>query len=95
MIATSSGEKSASAVIYARPAYLHGFEILPPATGVSTIKVYDSPSSATGLIIASGTVAAGQNAIYLSFVCPRVCNNGVYAALTGSATTYQVAFSPG
>lgn len=96
--ATSSGEKSASTVIYTRPCYLHGFEVVPPNIGYSVLKVYDSSNTSTAgkTIIAEATVAAGQNSIYLSFMTPRVANNGVYAELTNTSgsTTFVLAFSP-
>lgn len=94
--ASYSGEKSADAVIYAAPAFLHGFELQPPTIGYATLKIYDNASAASGTLIASATVAAGMNSIYLDFTAARACNNGIYAdiTVTSTSTTYSVAFSP-
>jgi hypothetical protein len=92
---TTSDELSASSVIITRPGFLHGFELLPPLLGTSTLKIYDSPTGASGKLISEATVAAGQNSMWLSFNSPRVLNQGCYAAISGSSTTYTVAFSLG
>lgn len=92
---TTSDEQSASAAIMARPGFLHGFELLPPLLGTSTLKIYDNAAVATGKLVAEATVAAGQNSMWLNFSSPRVLNQGCYASLSGSATTYIVSFSLG
>lgn len=96
--ATASGEKTASAVVYASPCYLHGFEVNPPNIGTSTLKIWDSATATTSgkSVISEAQVASGQNSIYLSFVTPRPCNQGLYAELTNSngSTAFVVAFSP-
>lgn len=89
--ATSSGEKSISAAITSRPSMIHGFDILPPSIGLATLKIYDG-TSASGTIIAEITVAAGQNAISMSYVIPRLCNTALYASLSGT-TTYVIGYS--
>lgn len=91
---TSSGEKSSSEAIATRPAYLHGFEINPPNSGLAVLKIYDNASAASGIVVATATVAAGQNSLYLDFRAARVCNNGIYASLTGT-TTYIISYSLG
>ncbi len=92
---TSSGEQSASGVVYPRCAGLHSFEFLPPTTSTSTLKIYDSATATTSgkLLLASATVSAGQNSIYLNYGVPRVCNQGIYCVLSGSATTFVIGFS--
>lgn len=89
---TSSGEKSATAQINTIGGYLHGFELNPPETGYATLKVYDSKSSGTSMLLATASCAAGMNSIYVEFPYPRACNSGIYAVLTGT-TTYTVGFS--
>lgn len=92
-LVTSSGEKTASAQIYAAPSYLHNFEVNPPAIGLATVKIYDGTDS-TGTMIASITVAAGQNSVVVDYKTARIANRGIYAALSGT-TSYIVGFSPG
>lgn len=91
---SSSGEKSTTAQITQIGGYLHGFELNPPSTGLATLKVYDSSSAGTTLLVATATTAAGLPSIYVEFPNPRACNSGVYAVLTGT-TTYVVGFSLG
>ena len=93
--ASSSGEKSATAQITAIGAYLCGFELNPPDTGLATLKIYDSANAGTSLLLATATVAAGLNSVYVEFPFPRTGNTGIYAVLTGAATTYSVGFSLG
>lgn len=93
-LATSSGEKSASAQIIVIGGYLHGFELNPPATGTATLKIYDSSSSGTTFLIATAATAAGLASIYVEFPAPRTANSGIYAVLTG-VTTYSIGFSLG
>lgn len=93
--ATSSGEKSATAQIISLGGYLHGFELNPPATGLSTLKIYDSNNGSTDKLITTATCAAGLNSIYVEFPTLRTTNLGIYAVLTGAATTYVIGFSLG
>lgn len=93
-VASSSGEKSATAQITTTGGYLHGFELNPPASGLATLKVYDSGSSSTTNLIATATTAAGLPSIYVEFPAPRTANSGIYVVLSGT-TTYSVGFSLG
>ncbi len=94
--ATPSDELSASSNVTTRSSFLHGFEINPPAIGVATLKIYDSENSTltNKKLMATATVAAGQNSIYLSFIMPRVANRGIRAVITGT-TTFVVGYSLG
>ena len=91
---TSSGEKSATAQVTLIGGYLHGFELNPPDSGLATLKVYDSKSGGTGLLIATATTAAGLPSIYVEFPHPRAANSGIYAVLVGT-TTYIIGYSLG
>jgi len=90
--ATTSGEQSATAQIWAQPGFLHGIEINPPQSGLVTLKVYDGAST-SGKLLSTLTVAAGENSISVQFNSPRVVNSGIHAALSGT-TTYVIAYSP-
>lgn len=89
---TSSGELSASTQIVTRPAFLQEVELNPPSIGTATLKIYDSNSGASGTLLMSITVAAGQNTLYLSYPSGRVANRGIYVALTGT-TTFVLGYS--
>lgn len=92
--ASSSGEKSVTSQITVIGAYLCGFELNPPSTGLATLKMYDSNAAGTSLLLATATTAAGLASIYVEFPYPRTANSGIYAVLTGT-TTYSVGFSLG
>lgn len=92
--ASSSGEKSATAQIVIIGSYLCGFELNPPASGLATLKIYDSNAAGTSFLLATATTAAGLASIYVEFPNPRTANSGIYAVLSGT-TTYSVGFSLG
>lgn len=91
---SSSGEKSATAQITSTGGFLHGVELNPPASGLATLKIYDSNAAGTNSLITTATTAAGLSSIYIEFPNPRACNSGVYAVLSGT-TTYVIGFSLG
>lgn len=91
---TSSGELSATQQVTTIGGHLHGFELNPPATGLATLKIYDSKAAGTSLLLSTATTAAGLPSIYVEFPSPRTANSGIYAVLTGT-TTYSVGFSLG
>lgn len=92
--ASSSGELSATQQVTTIGAYLCGFELNPPSSGVATLKVYDSSSAGTTKLLSTATTASGLPSIYVEFPNPRVANSGIYAVLTGT-TTYVIGFSLG
>lgn len=92
--ATSSGQLSATSQVTTIGAYLCGFELNPPATGLATLKIYDSNAAGTTKLLSTATTAAGLASIYCEFPAPRTANSGIYAVLTGT-TTYAVGFSLG
>lgn len=92
--ATSSGEQSATAQITTVGGHLHGFELNPPASGAATLKIYDSKSAGTSLLLSTATTASGLPSIYVEFPSPRTANSGIYAVLSGT-TTYSIGYSIG
>lgn len=82
---TMSGNKTASAVITARPGVLGVIDISPPSTGVTILKIYDNPTAASGTVIARVDIAAGTDSVnnmgYL-----RQALTGMYAELSGTYT---------
>lgn len=95
---TSSGEKSATAQVTTTGGFLHGFELNPPATGIGTLKIYDSRAASTSLLISTATVAAGLPSVYVEFPHGRAANSGIYAVLsntTADLSTYVIGFSLG
>lgn len=89
---TSSGAQTADGVIYAAPAILQSIDLMPPASGVATLKIYDHPSAASGTLLATLEVAAGANSQSIHMTTARRALRGLYADLTGT-TTFVVGFS--
>src|SRR5688500_9746023 len=94
---TSSGLKTASAAIMAMPGTLLGL-VLIPGSDLSTITLYDSASAASGTVLAKividPAVDAGSRELVIS-ECGVVCNNGIYAALSGTDAEYIVQYNLG
>jgi hypothetical protein len=88
----SSGEKSASAVIFAAPALLTSIDILPPASGNAVLKIYDNPSAASGTLLWEGQVQTAGTSLTVDLSIPVWAGTGIYASLSGTATTYVVRF---
>jgi hypothetical protein len=93
---TSSGSKSASAVITSLPGRLDGIDIQPPAANTATLIIYDSATATTSgkTVLRSITIPAGGASVNLTDLC-IIANEGIYAVLAGDATTYVVLFSVG
>ena len=94
---TSSGLKSASAVIMAIPGTLNGLQVIGDGTNAATVTIYDSSTASTsGLVLAKIVVDAG--ATYEELVIAEsgiVANNGIYAVVSGTGAEYIVQFAPG
>jgi len=94
--AQSSGLKNADATIYTGPCVLMGFKILADNTNAATVVFYDN-TSAAGTVIGKGQVDATlvestSDGIPAGGV---ICNNGIYADMTGTGAEYIVYFRPG
>lgn len=89
---TSSGLKSSSGVISARPCAIHAVTVVD-ASAACTVIVYDNATTNSGTVVAqvNATVNSSTNTVMLSH--PVECSNGAYAALTGSGAGYIVHYS--
>lgn len=89
---TSSGLKSSSGVILNRPCAIHAVTVID-AAAAATLIIYDNATTNSGTVIAqvNATVSASANAVVFNH--PIECNNGAYAAVTGSGAGYIVHYS--
>lgn len=89
---TSSGLKSSSGVILARPVAIHALTLVD-AAAACTLIVYDNATTNSGTVIAqiNATTNAATNSVVFNH--PVECNNGAYAAVTGSGAGYIVHYS--
>ncbi len=86
----NTGELSATTQVTVVAGILVYLDLLSPATGVSTIKIYDTAvGSLAAKIIFEASTSAGFNSISLD-THPRPYVNGLYAVLSGSATTFII-----
>lgn len=93
--ATSSGLKSASALIIDRPARLMGFQ-LNAGSATTTLALYDNGSAAaSGTQLDGHTLASNSNSVSEWFGPNGIaCNRGIYMALSGTGATVIVYYLP-
>lgn len=92
--ATSSGRKSSSAVIVARPALLKSIILEGDGTNAASVVVYDNASAASGNIVAELLLqASGPKCITFDAAGGIEANNGLYASLSGTGAACIVHYS--
>ncbi len=97
--ATSSGLLAASAVVMGGNSSpcsgrLLSLALIGDGTNACTITIYDSPSAATGLVLAKLALAAGE--AYVDAHLPGdgiVANSGLYASLSGTGAACIVGYN--
>ena len=93
--ATSSGIKSADAIISSTGAYLVGVVLIPDGTNACSIVVYEG-TAASGVEVAKLALGVTQTAPQqLLFNIPISCNKGIYCDVTGTGANYIVYYSQG
>ncbi len=90
---TSSGLKSASAVISNRPALVHGITLLQ-ASAACTLIIYDNATTNSGTVAEQINNNTNTSTVTIKLTHPVECNNGIYAAVTGTGANYIVHYSP-
>lgn len=90
---TSSGLKSASAVISNRPCLIHGFTLLQ-ASAAATLIIYDNATTNSGTVIEQVNNNTNTSTVSVKLNHPVECSNGAYAAVTGTGANYIVHYSP-
>jgi hypothetical protein len=96
--ATSSGEKSASALILTGRGQISAVMLYTDGTNAATLTLYDNTSgSGTKLYVHKVGVTADANEDWGGrvFTIPVKCNAGIYATLTGANATYAVEYLKG
>lgn len=90
----SSGLKSADAVIYSKPCIYYGAKLLSDSANDATLIIYDNASAASGTVVDKVQLLASLLWDESLNVCGVVCNNGIYADMTGTGVNYIVYFKP-
>lgn len=88
----SSGLKSADTAICARPCILMGVQLLADATNAATVVLYDHATAASGTVIDKVKVIATGVYEESKHSDGVVCQNGIYADVTGTGAEYIVHF---
>lgn len=92
---TSSGLKSADAVISAATSTLRGLTVIADGTNEATVILYDNASAASGTVLDKVIVDAGLTHVYVPYHGGVVALNGIYADVTGTGAAYIVHYSRG
>lgn len=82
--AKSSGLKSSSAVIAARPAVVKSVQAIADGTNAATITVYDNASAASGTELCQIIVDAGLTYEFFANDDGVEAFNGLYLSLSGT-----------
>lgn len=87
----SSGLKTTSSLIVVGKNRINAVTFLGDGTNASTLIIYDN-TSASGNVIAKLVNKATDQQNHVIFTNPVVCDNGVYASLSGTGGNYIVYF---
>jgi hypothetical protein len=92
---TTSGLKSADVAIMTKPGKIKSVILLADGTNAATLILYDNASAASGTVLVKIAVDAGL--VYESFNSDHgiVCNNGIYADVTGTGAEFIVHYELG
>lgn len=90
---TSSGRKTADAVISALPSLVKSVILEGDGTNAATIAIYDNATTNTGVILATVLLKAGDKYAAWSSASGVEGLNGVYADVTGTGAAYVVHYS--
>lgn len=85
----SSGLKTADAVITATRNKINAITLIGGSTSSSVI-LYDNATAASGLVVAKITQPTQNVTTHIIFENPVICEEGIYADVTGTAAEYIV-----
>lgn len=89
---TTTGALTTSGQISASHGIVFGFDLLPPASGTATLKLYDGTDN-TGRLISTAEASSKGNSVHVNFPHSRPFQHGLYVELVGTAS-YVVALCP-
>lgn len=85
----SSGLQTTDQLIYTGKNRINAITIIADGTNAATVVVYDN-TAASGTVVAKGFVKATNDMNHIIFENPVVCENGIYADVTGTGAGYIV-----
>ena len=93
--ATSSGSITGNVAVAAHPARVLSIMLETDGTNPATFILYDNPSAASGLILASISCAGTDRFATWSIEEGVIANNGIFAAITGAGAKAVVHYGLG
>lgn len=91
---TASGRKTADAAIMAAPGRLMGLILENDGTNACSVILYDNATAASGTVLAKMAFSASAVGVLTAPACIPVdgvvCQNGIYADVTGTGAAYEV-----
>jgi len=85
----TSGLKTADAIIATGRNRINAVTLIGGSTASSVI-LYDNASAASGTVLAKATQATNLVTTHIIFENPVICDNGIYADVTGTGAEYIV-----
>ena len=87
----SSGLKTADAVIVAGRSRINAITLIGGSTA-SSVVLYDNAAAASGTVVGKATQATQNVTTHIIFENPVICEDGIYADVTGTGAEYIVYF---
>ncbi len=87
----SSGLKTADAVIATGRNRINAITLIGGSTASSVI-VYDNATAASGVVVGKATQATSAVTTHIIFENPVVCEDGIFADVTGTGAEYIIYF---
>jgi len=88
----SSGLQTADAAIQVGRNRINAITLLGDGTNAASLIVYDNASAASGTVLAKVTQLATARLTHIIVENPVICDNGIYADVTGTGAEYIIYF---
>lgn len=87
----SSGLQTTDQLLYTGRNRINAITLITDGTNAASVVVYDNTTAASK-VAAKVTAAGAQNTMHVIFENPVLCENGIYADVTGTGAAYIVFF---
>ena len=90
----SSGLQTADGAIAAGRNRVNGITLLSDGTNACSVILYDNATAASGTVLGKVSIGAAslKKTEHVLFENPVICENGIYADVTGTGAEYIVYF---
>lgn len=87
----SSGLQTTDQLIFTGRNRINAITLIADGTNAANVVVYDNTTN-TGLVVGKASAKATDTTVHIIFENPVVCENGIYADVTGTGAAYIVYF---